>query len=512
MSWGSGYVTDIAYDAGYYSEQSPRTMALTAMICGYAAPLPEPDAPFHFVDLGCGRGFTALMLAATNPGWTVTGLDFHPGHIAAAQALAAQAGIANCRFVEADLSTHMDVDLPAFDAVSMHGVWTWVGDAVQQGILRLLDRKLRPGGLCHVSYNVQPGWGGMVPLQRLMREAGRRLAFRADRQAERGLEIVRRLVGEKGERTDPRTRQVIEACVGKSGSYLAHEFMNVAWRPCFHADVAAAFTDAKLDYVGSPRLLENFPALVLGEPAQEIAREFEDPAMLELIKDITLEHPLRHDIYIRGGCRLAPAARDRMLHGITLGLSIPYGARKLEIPTALGSAAMNVAFYEPIFARLAEGPVSVAELLDVARPPGRPPSADNPAELVAMLLGTRQATIIANPSARMSRAAVALNAAMFAERGVGASIAQPISLAVPALGGAFNLPALGAFAVLRQHDWLNDATAGQALPRPDRSMLERWATIAAPEADAETHHQMANAFESFLLENAPTLNALGLPC
>lgn len=512
MSWGGGYVTDIAYEVGYYSEQSPRTMALTALIAGYAAALPAPDEPFHFVDLGCGRGFTALVLAATNPGWTVTGLDFHPGHIAAARALATQAGIGNCTFVEADLSTYDAADLPDFDAVSMHGVWTWVGDPVRAGILRLLDRKLRPGGLCHVSYNVLPGWGGMVALQRLMREAGRRLAFRADRQGERGFEIVRRLVGENGERTDPFTQKIIEACVDKPGSYLAHEFMNEAWRPCFHADVATALAQAKLDYVGSPRLLENFPALILGEAAKEIAGEFEDPAMLELIKDVTLEHPLRHDVYVRGSSRPMPAARDQTLRGITLGLSVPHAERKLEIPTASGSASMNAPFYEPIFARLAEGPARVGDLLDIARPSGRPPSADNPAELVAMLLGTRQATVIADRSAAMSRAAVALNAVMFAERIVGASMSHPISLAVPALGGAFNLPAFGAFAVLRQHDWLNDATSARDLPQPDSATFRKWAAMAAPDADAQTQAQMADAFETFLGVNAATLRALGLPC
>ena len=58
-----------------------------------------------YLELGCGQGFGALILAASNPHWTVTAIDFNPAHIAAARAWAAQAGIDNVSFLEADLST-----------------------------------------------------------------------------------------------------------------------------------------------------------------------------------------------------------------------------------------------------------------------------------------------------------------------------------------------------------------------------------------------------------------------
>lgn len=512
MSWGGGYVTDIAYAPGYYAEQSPRLMALTAMITGHAMTLPSPDEPFHFVDIGCGRGFTALVLAAANPGWTVTGLDFHPAHVASARSLAERAGVTNCRFVEADLTNYDAGELPDFDAVSMHGVWTWVAEPVRAGIVRLLGNKLRAGGLCHVSYNVQPAWHGMVGLQRLMREAGTRLAFRADRQAERGFDVVRRLVGAEGEQTDSETFKIIQACDDKPGAYMAHEFMNEAWQPCFHSDVVRALADAKLDYVGSPRLLENFPGLSLHETALEIAREFDDPEMLELIKDLTLGHPLRHDVYIRGATRPAPDVRDQALRTVALGLSVPYGQRKLEFQTASGRAAMNAPYYEPIFARLAEGPATVGDLLDLARPADRSPAADNPAELIAMLVGTRQAVTVAAPGAPMTPVAVALNAAMFAEKVEGGNVMQPVSLAVPALGGGYSIPGIGAFGVLRQHDWLNEVTIGQDLPRPSRVTFENWARLAIGEADNEQLGKIADAFEAFYRDHAAMLTALGLPC
>lgn len=510
MSWGGGYVTDIAYAPGYYAEQSPRLGAIAALVGGCTMPVPARNEPYHFVDIGCGRGYTALVLAAANPGWTVTGLDFHPGHVAGARALAARAGLANIRFVEADLTDFDAASLDDFDAASLHGVWTWVGEPVRAGVLRLLAAKLKPGGLCHVSYNVLPGWGGMVALQRLMREAGSRLAFRADRQAERGFAVVRRLIEAQGEAADPMARRIVEACADKPAAYLAHEFMNEAWAPCFHADVAARFAEAKLAYAASPRLVENFPALTLSEAARGIVGEFEDTAMFELMKDLVAGQPLRHDVYVRGAVRHDALGRDRALRGLVLGPAVPHARRQLEFNTPGGKATMNAAIYEPVLGRLAEGPASVETLLDVVRRDGA--RMDDPAELVAMLLGTGQAVPVAEPGAAMDRATVALNAAMFAEKMQGGSVMQPIALAVPALGGGFALPGIGAFAVLRRHDWLNEATIGQTMPAADEADFARWATLAAPDAEPEIHAKLVGGFREFLADQAAMLNALGLVC
>ena len=103
--WGSGYVTDIAYMTGYYRQQSPSVMALACLLGGVASPMPGPDDPVSYLELGCGQGFGALILAASNPHWTVTAIDFNPAHVAAARAWAAQAGLDNIRFLEADLAT-----------------------------------------------------------------------------------------------------------------------------------------------------------------------------------------------------------------------------------------------------------------------------------------------------------------------------------------------------------------------------------------------------------------------
>ena len=185
--WGGGYVTDITYSVGWYRQQSPALMALASIIGGASASIPTADDPVMMLELGCGFGYSAMALAASNPNWSVTAVDFNPAHIAGAREWAAEAGLTNVTFVEADFTCWEDSPtlraLPQMDFVTMHGIWSWIPPAAQTGIVRLLGQKVRPGGLVHLSYNTLPGWQERIGIARVIREAGRRVAGRSDLQA-----------------------------------------------------------------------------------------------------------------------------------------------------------------------------------------------------------------------------------------------------------------------------------------------------------------------------------------
>ena len=170
--WGGGYVTDIAYTTGWYRQQSPSIVALACLLGGVASPMPAGDDKVSYLELGCGHGYGAMLLAASNPAWRVTAVDFNPAHVAAARDWAAEAGLTNVTFIEADLSTLADDaaarSIPEADFVSMHGLWSWVPAAVRAGVVKLLRDKVRPGGAVHVSYNALPGWGGALGMARVL--------------------------------------------------------------------------------------------------------------------------------------------------------------------------------------------------------------------------------------------------------------------------------------------------------------------------------------------------------
>ncbi len=118
--WDQGYVTDVVYTTNFYREITPAWLATTSLLLGHRAP--DLAKPFRYADLGCGNGFTTLIVAAACPHAEVWGFDFNPAHIEFANRLAADSGLTNVRFLEssfAALDTASDGTLPG---IRLHGV------------------------------------------------------------------------------------------------------------------------------------------------------------------------------------------------------------------------------------------------------------------------------------------------------------------------------------------------------------------------------------------------------
>jgi 2-polyprenyl-3-methyl-5-hydroxy-6-metoxy-1,4-benzoquinol methylase len=498
--WNAGYVTDVAYTAGFYSSQSQSITALAALLNGIAARPVCRDEPFHFADIGCGQGVTALIIAAANPAWRVSGLDFQPGHIAAAREMARNAGLDNVTFLEADLRDFAETPecraLDAFDAVSAHGVWSWVDDNVQDGIIRLLNARLKPGGAFQLSYNTITGWQTALGLQRLIREAGIRSAARSDAQAAAGLKIAQTLAasGTVSYATGF-GRTMLDKMAEMPAAYIAHEFMNAHWRPVMHADVAARLAAAKLDFAGSSRLLTNFPQLILSQEQRDILAPFDDPAMLELFKDICQPQALRTDVFIRGPRRIDALDRDARLSDIVIGLTAHPSSWKFEFEAAGGMAQMTETFYRPIFERLHEkGPASLHDLFALPSSRGR---ARNPAELLGIMLGTEQAVVIPNPVAKLDERAKRLNAVLLRAQFAAGQGAGPIHFAVPATGNGLTLPNFDGMIL---HEIINNPN----------EMLSDMAARLAIHQNAEQRAALTEKLRHFFTEDAPFLAHFGL--
>ena len=84
-------------------------------------------------------------------------------------------------------------------------------------------------------------------------------------------------------------------------------------------------SDAKLEWVGSASLIENFPELTLTPEQRALTQRFDDPLLRELVKDMCLDRSLRHDVFVRGARRMNPAARDAALMDVRLALNICAG-------------------------------------------------------------------------------------------------------------------------------------------------------------------------------------------
>src|ERR1700758_3943019 len=146
-----GYGADIPYLRDFKPMLAPAWLDHVALVCGVEPP--DRQDGFAWCDLGCGQGVTAAILAATRPRGIFHGIDGIPAHIHHARRLAAAAAIPNVAFHSIDFAAAANLELPHFDYIIAHGVYTWVSSESQSALRHFIDRRLRPGGLVYVSYN-----------------------------------------------------------------------------------------------------------------------------------------------------------------------------------------------------------------------------------------------------------------------------------------------------------------------------------------------------------------------
>ena len=241
-----GYVEDIPYTFGYHPELDPARMQAVLRRAGF-----EPPEVAAACELGYGQGMS-LAIHAVAGGAAWWGTDLIPSHAAHVRALVAGT---DARLEAADQTFAVFCardDLPQFDFIALHGVWSWVSAANRERILELVARRLRTGGVLYVSYNALPGWAPMLPLREMMVAYAAALPAdlpRADRIEAALHDAQMRVL------RDP---LVLEACPGieaelrairhKGVAYLAHEFFNRDWAPMPPAQVAAAMRSVGLSF------------------------------------------------------------------------------------------------------------------------------------------------------------------------------------------------------------------------------------------------------------------------
>jgi SAM-dependent methyltransferase len=151
---------DVVYPSNFYAYQTPAVLDYVAALGGRAPPVARGE-PFTYLDLGCGDGFTIVLLAAIYPGCRFVGVDLDARHVARGRLLAAAGALENVTLIEGDFADWRRLDLPRAHYVALHGVWAWISDAMRAALVELLADRLAPGGFAYLGYNALPGWAGV---------------------------------------------------------------------------------------------------------------------------------------------------------------------------------------------------------------------------------------------------------------------------------------------------------------------------------------------------------------
>ena len=271
--------------------------------------------------------------------------------------------------------------------------------------------------------------------------------------------------------------------------YLAHEFMNDHWAPCFVTDVAAALSEAKLEWIASGSLIDNFPELMMTEEQREIFNRYSDPLMQELIKDMCIPRSLRHDVFVRGARRINLSERAAALMDVYLTLvKLPEDLPE-SVTMPAGRAELNREFYKPIVKALSTRPGRVGDLLQL---PGLVGRRDNPAELISILIGADMAEPTSRPMTAPGVEAMRFNTVSARRMMVREPPNRPIAAACRPTGTPVVTPLLALILVDFMHQGITDLD----------SLVQ--AVITAPEQEAEARTSVEACLNRFIpaLKNA----------
>jgi hypothetical protein len=264
--------------------------------------------------------------------------------------------------------------------------------------------------------------------------------------------------------------------------------MNAHWAPDFHADVAAAMAEAKLDWVASGYPLENFPDLTLTPDQRKVFDRYSDPIMRELIKDTCLQRQFRHDVYIRGARRIGNAERDAAIAGLTLTPLVSPEELKTEVEVPVGKIEVGDSL-KKLMATALRRQTTVGELL--ATEPGY----GNAPEVVSVLVGSHQCEIAMRPPSVQSEGANRLNH-LLGSRIKSVAEAWTTGLASSQLGTAMTAAPLLQFITARM---LNGETEANA---------DAWLQALSPGIKPEKLESVRDIMHKAIEQRVPILRQL----
>ena len=364
--WNDGYFTADTYTYGYYKELSPVFQKFCLLLRGFAAPEINEDG-MH-CELGYGQGVSANIHAASTPG-NFYGTDFNPAHAAQANELC-YASECGAKFFDDSFEQILNRDdLPQFDSISLHGIWSWISTENQKIIVEFARKFLKSGGVFYNSYNCFPGWAPKSPLRELFilydKFAGHNDTNTYNR-VEEVLKFASDLLAAKPSYLYrvPELNAVLDSIKKLDHHYLAHEYLNKDWICMYFSEVAEILTEAKLDYACSAVPVDTIDKLNLTQEAMNFLNKIENPIIREQSRDYFINQQFRKDIYIRGARRLSAMERNKQLLNMNFVL-LTTDKVEQKCKTMLGEISFNNPDFETVIEYLKADNYRPKKLIDL---------------------------------------------------------------------------------------------------------------------------------------------------
>ena len=501
-SWSGGYPVDRDYDYVFVPQMTPASLGMVAKHHGLH---PPNTSKFCYFELGAGFGLMSLLMGASNPDAEIWANDFNPNHVLEARSLIEEAELSNVHFLEDSFEELLNRDLPEFDFIGLHGVYTWVSAENRRAIVEFVRRRLKVGGFVYVSYNSPAGFGPIAPLRRLMNSAAAVMGASVERHVSQGFELINRLAAVDAAYVG--LKQIapsLEKVKKKKLGYLVGEFFTRDWNLFLHTDVAKEFSDAKVSYIGAARLLDDLLPLICTPQQIELVKQIPDRGVQENVKDFIAGRNFRRDTFARGTQRVG-SAQERMeaLLGTRFVLLQPRASCSYTANVQDGELTLLEHVHGPLLDALVKGPATLADLVKV--PALEPLGWEAVVNSMLTLFAVGYAGPYVQPSGKGIASAARLNAAITRR----ATSPRPIPcLAAPAMGSGVVVSQANQLFVEATQSGANLAVfAWEQMRRVGQSMKKDGNPIEGAEENLAVLRELARAFVE---QEGPQLRQLGV--
>lgn len=291
---------DLMYESGAFPQTAINNLEARARLMGLQ---PAPAANAKVLELGCSMGGNIITQALYYPDAEFVGIDLSGRQVAQGNAIIEKMGLKNVRLEEKDILT-VDESFGKFDYIIVHGIWSWVPDAVKDKIFSICRNNLTKHGIAYISYNVYPGWKRQEQLREIMYFAGRDvLEEPLEARTRKGLDALKALAeileNDKGLGGGGKL-PAMQKILNHNFYYIAHEYMEAFNDPIYVNGFIEWANRHRLAYIGDTDLHVSFVSWMAEHTRERIlALAGGDYIAKEFYSDILSDRQFRRSLLCR---------------------------------------------------------------------------------------------------------------------------------------------------------------------------------------------------------------------
>jgi cyclopropane fatty-acyl-phospholipid synthase-like methyltransferase len=257
------------------------------------------------LEVGCASGGNILPMASSLPGSEFVGVDFSSVQIDRGMSDVKALGLTNIELLAMDIMDFSEAH-GQFDYIIAHGVYSWVPNAVQERLLAICARQLRPAGIAYISYNTLPGWRMRSVVRDAMTYHTRGIAEPEKRvaQARAVLEFLAESVKDDASAYGNALRAEAEYLRKQADYYILHDFLEEVNEPLYFHQFIDRAARHGLGYLGEANFAKMLGTGFSRQVNETLARVAPDVLKREQFIDFLHARAFRETLLVRSGVPL----------------------------------------------------------------------------------------------------------------------------------------------------------------------------------------------------------------